>query len=303
MNNVLKPFFENKNRGFQIVTLAFLLVLGMLVFSALGTLVAAAVYGQFGMTGLDIKQQAGFLRIVQSFSSVGTFMLPALAFSWCAKRSVYSYNKLDKLPDYRLTDIVLVMSLVILPLVMGLSEWNDSVHLPGFMQRFDAWMRKLDENNADLLKLMVQDRSIGILLINVFVMAVLPALGEELFFRGTIQTFLQGWTRSPNWAIWITAFIFSAIHFQITGFIPRMLLGAYLGYLFYWSGSLWLPILAHFMHNGLSILSDYIFTLRGYDVNSLNFSDLHNYEIIFIVSVILAIGGVMLLRKNRMTKN
>ena len=149
---------------------------------------------------------------------------------------------MNRAPGYTMSNIVIVMSLVLLPIVWILADWNEGWKLPEVLAGLDEWMRRMDEQNSELVKLMSRDSRIGILLINIFVMAMLPAVGEELMFRGTVQPFLQKWTKSPHWAIWITAFIFSATHFQISGFIPRMLIGAYLGYLCYWSGSLWLPI-------------------------------------------------------------
>jgi len=267
------------------------------VTSVLGVIVASIFFG-FGLP-TDTHDQAAYYRIVQAFGSVGTFMLPPLFFSYFSERNCFSYNRLNKAPGYRMSNIVIVMSLVLIPIVWALGEWNEGWKLPEALAGLDEWMRRIDEQNSELVKLMTRDSRIGILLINIFVMAVLPAVGEELMFRGTIQPFLQKWTKSPHWAIWITAFIFSAIHFQISGFVPRMLIGAYLGYLCYWSGSLWLPILAHFMHNSMSILSEFIMLRRGFDVDNLNYTDIHGWKYILGVAIVLAIGGIYLLWRNR----
>ncbi|MBP5662874.1 MAG: CPBP family intramembrane metalloprotease [Bacteroidales bacterium] len=291
------PFFEGQNRFVQILIFLALIVGCMIVASVLGVIVASIFYG-FGIP-TDNLDQAAYYRIIQSFGSVGTFMLPALLFSYLSERNLFSYNKLDKAPGYRLSNIVIVMSLVLLPIVWILADWNEGWKLPEAFAGLDEWMRRMDEQNSELVKLMSRDSRIGILLINIFVMAMLPAVGEELMFRGTVQPFLQKWTKSPHWAIWITAFIFSAIHFQISGFIPRMLIGAYLGYLCYWSGSLWLPILAHFMHNSMSILTDFIMLRRGFDVENMNYTDIHGWKYILGVAIILAIGGIYLLWRNR----
>lgn len=96
------------------------------------------------------------------------------------------------------------------------------------------------------------------LLIALLVAAVVPALGEELLFRGMLQPLLQRLTTRPHLGIWLTAFIFSAIHFQFVGFLPRMLLGAFLGYAYWWSASLWVPILLHFLFNGVQVIGIYL---------------------------------------------
>jgi len=287
------PFFEGKNRFVQIVCFLAIIVGGMVVASVLGILVASLIYG-FGIP-TDEVTKAAYYRIVQSFGSVGTFMVPALLFSYLSENKFFSYNLMNKVPDYRMVNIVTVLSLVILPVVLALAEWNEGWKLPQSLAGLEDWMRRIDEQNQELVNLMAHDSRIGILFINLFVMAVLPAIGEELLFRGTIQQYLHKWTHSSHWAIWITAFIFSAIHFQISGFVPRLLIGAYLGYLFYWSGSLWLPIIAHFLHNSWSIVSDFIFMRRGYDIETLQFSDVHGYKYILGVSIlVLAVGLVWL---------
>ena len=95
------------------------------------------------------------------------------------------------------------------------------------------------------------------LLLNLLVMAVLPAIGEELLFRGVLQQKIERLSQRPHLAIWSTAFVFSAIHMQFEGFLPRMLLGAALGYLFYWTRNLWVPIVAHFVFNGAQVAAQY----------------------------------------------
>lgn len=294
---VKPPFFEGQNRFVQILILLALIVGGMIICSVLGVIVATIFFG-FGIP-TDTVDQAAYYRIVQAFGSVGAFLLPPLFFSYFAERNCFSYNKLNKAPKYSMANIVIVMSLVIIPIVLALAEWNEGWKLPESLAGLDEWMRRTDEQNKELMKLLTRDSRIGILLINIFVMAVLPAVGEELMFRGTIQPFLQKWTKSPHWAIWITAFIFSAIHFQVSGFVPRMLIGAYLGYLCYWSGSLWLPILAHFMHNSMNILSDFVMSRRGFDMDNLKFSDIHGWPYILGVAIVLAAVGIYLLWRKR----
>lgn len=291
------PFFEGQNRFVQIVIFLALIVGGMVISSVLGVIVASIFFG-IGIP-TNIVDQAAYYRIIQAFGSVGAFLLPPLFFSYFAERSCFSYNRMNKAPKYSMVNIVIVMSLVIIPIVVALAEWNEGWKLPESLAGLEDWMRRTDEQNSELVKLMTRDSRVGVLLINIFVMAVLPAVGEELMFRGTVLPFLQKWTKSPHWAIWITAFIFSAIHFQISGFIPRMLLGAYLGYLCYWSGSLWLPILAHFMHNSMSIISDFVLLRRGIDMDNMKYTDIHGWQYILGVAIVLAVVGVYCLWKKR----
>ena len=122
----------------------------------------------------------------------------------------------------------------------------------------EQWMRDSEENAKVLTESLLKMDSFGLLLSNMIVIAILPAIGEELFFRGTIQQLIQRSSKNPHIAIWVTAFLFSALHMQFLGFIPRMLLGALFGYLFYWSGNLWLPIIGHFINNGFAVMATYM---------------------------------------------
>lgn len=292
-----KSFLEGKSPFVQLIIFLALIVGCMVVTSVFAVIIATLFYG-LGIPA-DMADQASYYRLVQSISSVGTFMLPALLFAYLSERNCFTYNRMDKAPNYGMINIVLVLSIVLLPIVLMVSDWNEGWKLPESLAGLEDWMRRMDEQNNELVKLISRDPRVGILLLNIFVMCVIPAVGEELLFRGTLQQIFQKWIKNPHWAIWITAFIFSAIHFQISGFIPRMLIGAYLGYLFYWSGSLWLPIVAHFMHNSMSILTDFIFVKRGYDVDTMNLSDIRGYHYILGVSLILAVIGIYMLWKRR----
>ena len=120
------------------------------------------------------------------------------------------------------------------------------------------------------------------LLVAMLVIAVLPAIGEELVFRGLIQNELYRGTKNIHVAIWVAAILFSAIHFQFFGFVPRLLLGALFGYLYYWSRNLWIPILAHFVNNGLSVLVMYFYQRGSFEY------DLENPESVPLNAVIIS---------------
>jgi membrane protease YdiL (CAAX protease family) len=98
----------------------------------------------------------------------------------------------------------------------------------------------------------------GGLMANMFVIAILPAIGEELAFRGVLQRIFFGWSRNRHVAIMVTAAIFSLMHFQFYGFVPRFLMGVAMGYMLDWSGSIWVPVLAHFFNNGTSVLLSFL---------------------------------------------
>ena len=257
----------------QILFLLLFVVAGTIVFSALGMLVAYAVYHTNSM--YEASDPAGYIRLVQAFNSVGMFLVPALMFAYAHDKHWLDYNWGNRKPHYLLVNVTLLLSIVILPVVALLSQWNQAIELPQSLGGLQQWMADLDEQADAIMEMLTTRHTYGTLLVNIVVMAFLPALCEEFMFQGTIQAFLTKWIQKPHLAIWITALIFSIIHFQFSGFIPRLLLGAYLGYLFYWSRSLWLPILAHFLHNALSLLVDFSFQGRGISLDDVKYTDIH----------------------------
>jgi membrane protease YdiL (CAAX protease family) len=119
------------------------------------------------------------------------------------------------------------------------------------------WASEMERSATGMLEGLLVMESPVELLYNLLVVAVLPAIGEELLFRGLMQQQLERGTGRPHLAVWLTALVFSAIHLQFEGFIPRLLLGAGLGYLFYWTRNLWIPIIAHFIFNGGQVVARY----------------------------------------------
>jgi hypothetical protein len=138
-------------------------------------------------------------------------------------------------------------------------EWNANLVFPEFLKEFGIWARERENLAEELTKFFVTFETNTDFLIGLVVIAILPAIGEELVFRGMIQPELFRATGNHHAAIWVSAIIFSAFHMQFFGFVPRMLLGALFGYLYVWSGNLFLPMFAHFVNNGFSVLMMFLY--------------------------------------------
>jgi membrane protease YdiL (CAAX protease family) len=95
----------------------------------------------------------------------------------------------------------------------------------------------------------------------------MAALGEEIFFRGVLQSLFERYLGNSHAAIWIAAAIFSFIHFQFYGFFPRLLLGAFFGYLYVWFRTIWVPIVAHFFNNGWTLTMHYMYQQKQIDID------------------------------------
>ncbi|MBQ2514194.1 MAG: CPBP family intramembrane metalloprotease [Bacteroidales bacterium] len=261
---------KEKTYWLQLIVLALFMLGGMLVFSSLGTLLVTLIYHTPNM--MESADPVTAIRITQTLTTIGTFLVPALLFAYCQDRRWFGYNAADRIPKQSMVNMVLILSVTLLPVVGVLSAFNQNI-MPqeGAVAEF---MRDLEEAANHILEVVTSQRSSWDLISNILVFAVLAGICEEFFFQGALQPLLMNWTRNPHVGILLTALIFSALHFQFYGFIPRFLLGLYLGYLFYWSRSLWLPILAHVLHNALSILVDFTLQGRGIDTDSMQFTDM-----------------------------
>lgn len=222
------------------------------------------------MTGNQSVMQ---LKMAQLVLSLAAFVVPALWAAWLwspAPSSASQWLRLRAVSPEWLCLLVMLLMLVAQPGINLLATWNEQLQLPAFLAPLEAHLRDLEEAAKEMTDLLASAPTFGIFVVNLLVMALVPALGEELTFRGICLGLLeekkqgqqQGPRTSLSWrthlAIWVVGILFSLIHFQFYGFVPRMLLGVVFGYLVVWSGSLWLPILAHFTNNGLVVLFYYL---------------------------------------------
>ncbi|HTF20925.1 MAG TPA: CPBP family intramembrane glutamic endopeptidase [Chryseolinea sp.] len=178
------------------------------------------------------------------------------------------HKPLTPLVDRRLhlTQTLLLVALLglVFPIAISpLAEWNANLKFPEFMGSFEQWARQQEDVLAQMTDVVTSFSTIGDLLIALLVMAVFAGIGEELVFRGMIQNELWRGTNNIHLAIWTSAFVFSAIHLQFFGFVPRLLLGALFGYLYYWSGNLIVPIAAHFVNNAFGVVMRYLYNIKA----------------------------------------
>ncbi|MEE4197841.1 MAG: CPBP family intramembrane glutamic endopeptidase [Bacteroidales bacterium] len=199
-----------------------------------------------------------FLKYLQSIQALGLFILPAFIIGYLFHQKSFRYLKFNALSLYAVLLIPLIM-VSALPTINFFALINSKMQLPSFLSEVENWMRQKESGAQALTEAFLTMDSIGGLLFNIFMIGILPAVGEELIFRGVIQRIFTEWTKNIHWGIFIAAFLFSFMHIQFYGFIPRMVLGMILGYLFYISGSIWAPILGHFVNNTMAVIFYYFF--------------------------------------------
>lgn len=210
--------------------------------------------------GINPTSREGIL-LASALQAVIVFIIPSFCVSRFISPVPLDFLKLNCFPGW-LPFIGVVFGYVIaLPALNQIIYWNSSITFP---DSFASWGETLIdmENKANAAaESMMSVKSLGGLFTNLSIIALLTALAEELFFRGALQNSLA-LKRNRVLAVWFTAIIFSTMHFQIFGFVPRLLLGAWFGYLMFWSGSIYVPIFAHFINNGIVVLCSW-FAARG----------------------------------------
>lgn len=199
------------------------------------------------------------MKVLQVFSTaLGMFLVPAIVTAFLFSHQPARYLHIGAIP--KLTEILLVVILIfsVAPLINLIYEFNKMLQLPEFMSGVEAWIRAKEDEMEKLTLAFLDMKTTGDLISNVLVVGLLTALAEEFLFRGVLLRLFREMTGNMHVAILLTAILFSAIHMQFYGFIPRMLLGMLLGYLLWWSGNLWLPVLAHFINNSGAVVFAYI---------------------------------------------
>lgn len=256
-----------------------------LVFSLLSLLIISFLYNiPFSEVSSSISvTNINKTKLMLFFNSLGLFVLPAIFYVWVQKKSIIPFFNFKKDQTLLQLPILIVLFLVSMPLINLSSELNNYLKLPSFLNGLESWMREAEDNAMIITKALLEMNGLADLFINILLIGVLPAVGEELIFRGVIQKILTKNSKNYHIGIWLSAILFSAIHFQFYGFLPRMLLGAYFGYLLYWSKNIWLPIFAHFVNNTMAVLAAYYFGASSLEND---FETIGTTQENFIVSII-----------------
>lgn len=229
-----------------------LLLIGLFVGNSIG-LLGSTIFNASSMTDLTSLQTVKALKFLQAFSAIGIFIIPAFLFSYVTNFSL-SFTNVSR-QQILITVVLMLMSM---PIINVLAEWNASMHLPSFLSSLEEWMRLAEVQAMRITDSFLNVKTISGVFFNLLIIAVIPAIGEEVLFRGVIQNSLYQKTSNIHLSIWLSAFLFSAMHLQFMGFIPRFLIGGMFGYLFYWSGSIWLPIIAHFVNNAVAVILSFL---------------------------------------------
>jgi len=284
-----------------LIYLLLILIAGLL-FNLIGGVLAAPLYGislsaiMDGTAMQATPENAAFLKFYQIVNHIGMFTVPSLLFmALFMSRYDLSTLGLSGINFFTVLSGIVVL-FAALPFTGMLIEWNQGMQLPGFLEGIEGKLRILEDSAGELTEVFFLDTSVKGLIINLIMIALIPAIGEELVFRGVLFRIFHKWIRNIHVVVIITSILFSAMHLQFYGFVPRMFLGLVFGYLFVYSRSLWVPIIAHFVNNGTAVTAEWFFRRNGGDLNAESFGSTDS-GLVVLISIVMVIGIFFLMRR------
>jgi membrane protease YdiL (CAAX protease family) len=253
----IQKYKEENSAYVQLLILAAYALVGAIVGIILGIVILLGLYGMNAITGQGQMMAASVnflngIKIVQMLTTVTLFLAPPLFLALTERRKISEFYGFKK-PVIALLLLVLLIMFFSLPLMEYVALLNQKMTLPGWLKPLEDWMRQKEDEMARTTVLLLTVRQPIDFVVNLLMIAILPAVAEELMFRGGVQRAFMRMFNNPHIAIWITAIIFSGIHMQFFGFFPRLFLGALFGYIYVWTKSLWYTMFAHFLNNGYAV--------------------------------------------------
>jgi membrane protease YdiL (CAAX protease family) len=277
-------------------------------FTIIGVIISLAVVaGIYGMgmwnniLSMSNTSAPGFLNAFRLFIALGSsligFLAPALVFSYFVVQEPVEYIGMRNYTPAILILVAAAIMIFFLPTIDIASYFNQKMTLPPALHGIDQWIHDAEKAAAAQFKVLLDMKTPVDLIITLLIVALFPALSEEFFFRGCLQPIFKRITRDTHGAVWITAFIFSFIHFEFLGFVPRLLLGAVLGYLYQWSGTIWPSVTVHFVNNGFSVVGLYLYQHKYFTTDPDNGQPMFSQAWIYVVSFLLSVGLMYLFHK------
>lgn len=248
---------EENSPFVQIMMLVVYAILGLILVTTIGFALVYLNYGGAILTNMDWMSGTDpyYLpaqRILLTAQQIGLFLVPALLLAQTEGQKTNVFYGFKKARPEMLL-LVLLLMICAMPVLEWITQVNQKMVLPEAFKALERWMKAAEDQGMKTTMALLKMDHIGIFILNLGMIALLPAVAEELMFRGALQRSLARMFSNPHVAIWFSAFIFSAIHMQFYGFLPRLFLGATFGYLYLWSGSLWYAIFGHFINNAYAV--------------------------------------------------
>lgn len=229
-----------------------------------------------------------------TIQNIFVFIMPVAITVFFISGKPYSFLNLRTAPSCISIASVILIYAVSTPAMNLVIDWNAHITLPASMKPVEDWLRATEANAQAVTDMLLGSSNIFFCII---VVGLLTGFSEELFFRGMLQKLFFSRPMNIHIAVWGAAFVFSALHFQFFGFIPRMLLGAFFGYMVYWSGSLWTAIIAHALNNSTAIVASAIHSYNGFKLDAIGIPEAHQFPFLALASLIATIAIFIYIRK------
>ncbi len=290
-----EPLLSQQTPFFKLLILMLIIIISALFTMLLGILALAPFYGTdileklSAAVGLANLDDIAMLKIMQIVNQIGIFIIPAIFYAFLESRKIPQFLKLDKAPFLISTLMAGMLVFTFLPFTHWLLEINQKMQLPEFLGAVERWIKYSEDAAEKLTEAFLKTDNLWGLFTNIFIVGVLAAVGEELLFRSVLINLFKSWFKNVHLAVFVSALLFSAFHLQFYGFLPRFMLGMLFGYLFVWSGTLWLPIIAHFLNNTSAVIVYFLYNSGNIATDVDKFGATENCTII-IMSVIFSIG-------------
>jgi uncharacterized protein len=257
--NTLRQSFIQMSSPAKLILLLLLVVFFMLLGSAVAILISVPLFGHdlsaiISMIENPEAGNIGLVKVFQIIQSIFLFIIPALIAAWLFSENTFDYLEAGNKASSITLVLVLASLFMAIPLMNFLASVNSRLDFPHWLNGLESRIRAMEDSAGKLTDLFLKSETITDLAVNLLMIAILPALGEEFLFRGVLQKLFISWTRNTHAGVILAAFTFSFIHFQFYGFIPRFLLGLYFGYLLVWSSSIWVPVTGHLINNGIAVI-------------------------------------------------
>jgi hypothetical protein len=247
----------------KILTFLVIILTSVIIVSLLGIEIAIPFFGHDVTKKLELigsstdSEIIAIAKYFQIVNQIALFFIPVILFAFLDGRNIGKYLNINSRPAFKTMIFAAAAILASTPLINFLAELNQKMILPSFMSGVEQWMKDSENNAGKITDAFLHVTTTGGFIINILMIGIIPAIGEEFLFRGVLQKLFHQWSKNIHFAVIFSAFLFSAIHLQFYGFIPRFLMGVFLGYTLVWSGSLWVPILIHFVNNSADVIVSY----------------------------------------------
>lgn len=253
----------DQNPGVQFFSLILIILLSMFFFNLFAIVAAIPIWGMkvinnmSELTELLNPESIRFMKFIQVVNQFALFIFGPIFFAFLVERNWINYFKLNKKPKLNLLLLSSLSIFAILPFVSWIGDINQGMSMPSYLSGLEDWMKSAEDNASRTMLAFLNVKSIWAMIFNVIMIALIPGIGEELLFRGIILKLFKKLTKNTHLAVLFSAILFSALHMQFYGFLPRLGLGLLLGYIFVYTGSLWIPIFIHFLNNAAAIIFVY----------------------------------------------